>query len=84
MKYYEVKESFGGSITEIEVIKETDKFIEIAGLKGRWAKENSYSAFFPTKEQCKSWLIDRVSKDIKKYEDLHREAMERRSKYLQL
>ena len=63
MKYYEIQEGdWRTNITEIEVERETDESIWIAG--SRSAKRTQSKCYFPTFESGKQWLISRAKEQI--------------------
>lgn len=78
---YKVINFFGAKIEEVEVDKETDKFVVIG--KNRHAKISDWQSYFDTYEQAFEHQIDSYDSKIEDYRILMNEAMSEKSKFIE-
>lgn len=60
MKYFKIKPSFTSTAEEIEIEKASDHFVWINGR--REAKLNSYTAYFLTYNEARTFMIEHYTK----------------------
>lgn len=78
---YRLRPGFRAEIVEVEVERETDKFVVINGRRD--SKISDWQSYFDTYEQAFKHQVDSYDSKIENYRILMNEAMAEKSKFIE-